>query len=116
MFSTGFFSIPVWPAQTFFKYYWAMITHHIASSEGKIDWVFLVATFVHRGTAYRAAVVQNNDKEKAEYGHNFHVLLQSEDRLHSFIMWKGDEEIWTCDNEDVSQEIIFLLGNEITEE
>lgn len=77
-----------------------------------------MSTFVHRGVAYRAAVAQNSHISKEQAGctgYHYHVLLQSEETFYNFIMWKGAEEIWECDNEDVLQEIVFLLGNEVTE-
>lgn len=96
-----------------------MITHRVPSPEGAaLDWVFLTCTFLHRGTAYRAAVAQNSHVAEADagyLGHNYHVLLQSEETFYNFTMWKGEEELWECDEPFVLQEIIFLLGNEITE-
>lgn len=42
-------------------------------------------------------------------------MLQSEERFYGFIVWKGEEDLREGDARFVLQEIVFLLGNEITE-
>lgn len=92
-----------------------MLSYRFSQSHDGIASLFLTTCFVHRGIFYRAAVAQNSTVHQPQYGHMYHVLLQSGENFQSFIMWQDEESLWTCDTESVLQEIVFLLGNEITE-
>lgn len=89
-----------------------MITSKVQAQDREIDWNFLTVTLRHHDIPHRAAIVQNVSLNEPEYGDNYHVLLQSNDALQRFVMYKCDQK-WEADDANVSQEIVMLLGQEI---
>lgn len=78
-----------------------------------MEYLFFAGTFKHRSTFYKVAVAEQFGNAERRYSGSYCILLQSETATNTYEIYRSDDDVWRCNDPQLSTEIVFLIGSQI---